>query len=71
MEYYQVTLLLGGIICFLLYKIGTSTYKFFEEKGIPYEKPVPFVGNLAPVLLRRIPIADNVARLYNKYKSHR
>ncbi|CAB3261456.1 unnamed protein product [Arctia plantaginis] len=43
-------LLLILTILFGLYFYYTSTFDFFEKKGIPYKKPVILLGNLGPRL---------------------
>ncbi|EDW59415.1 probable cytochrome P450 9f2 [Drosophila virilis] len=50
----------------LAYRWATANYNFFKERGIDYEKPFPFVGNMHKILLRQQSIFDLIVDLYNK-----
>ncbi|XP_076179536.1 cytochrome P450 9e2-like [Ptiloglossa arizonensis] len=39
----------------------------FEELGIPYEPSIPILGNMAPVIFRRVFIGEHVHRMYNRF----
>lgn len=71
MENFQLALVGVGILIYLIYKYGTSTYKYFEEKGVPYEKPIAFLGNFTDVILQRSSMGDTLNRIYTKFKYHR
>jgi hypothetical protein len=50
-----------------LYFYFTRNFKFWKELGIPYLKPLPFVGNLKEVVLLKENIWKNLQRIYNEH----
>lgn len=40
---------------------------YFKQRGIKYESPVPILGNMAPVVLRRISMPEHFQRLYHRF----
>ncbi|XP_076233762.1 cytochrome P450 9e2-like [Calliopsis andreniformis] len=42
-----------------------KSYNCFEERGIPHQKGMPFLGNIWKAILQRITFADGVLELYN------
>nr|CAD7460379.1 unnamed protein product [Timema tahoe] len=64
-------LLLAALIICGLYILGTWNYDYYSKQNIPYVKPLPFFGNMAPIIFRRIAAADHGLRLYRAYKGHR
>lgn len=56
------------LLVFLLYKWSTSKFDYFAKVGVPFEKPLPFVGNGLNVVLQRESIIDLVHRQYKKFK---
>ncbi|XP_064549918.1 probable cytochrome P450 9f2 [Drosophila montana] len=50
----------------LAYRWATANYNFFKERGIDYEKPYPFVGNMHKMVLRQQSMFDLIVDLYNK-----
>lgn len=60
-----------SIIAYFIYKWSTATSQFFAEKGIPYEKPVPFFGNFLSIALQKTSMADKLIDLYNQFKTKR
>lgn len=44
------TLALIAIVAVLLYLYVTRNHGYWAKRGIPYEKPLPFVGNLREAL---------------------
>nr|CAD7428343.1 unnamed protein product [Timema monikensis] len=51
--------------------VATWNYDYFSKRNIPYSRPVPFLGSMAPQLFGRKSNADVVWELYKKYKGHR
>lgn len=43
-------------------------YNFFDKRGIPHSKPVPFLGSLWNAVLMRRTFADTVRDLYNEFR---
>nr|CAD7598281.1 unnamed protein product [Timema genevievae] len=64
-------LLLAALIICALYILGTWNYDYYSKQNIPYVKPLPFFGNMAPIIFRRIAAADHGLNLYRAYKGHR
>ncbi|KAL9703497.1 hypothetical protein quinque_007015 [Culex quinquefasciatus] len=56
-------------LIFLLYSYIAQKYDFFEERNIPFIKPVFLLGNTAPVLLKRQDLLQNVKEMYNAFPS--
>lgn len=54
------------VLC-ALYWYGTRTFKYWENKGIKHDKPVPFFGNSLPVYLMKKSITQMTTELYWKY----
>nr|CAD7399079.1 unnamed protein product [Timema cristinae] len=59
------------ILIYVIYLVATWNYDYFSKKNIPYSRPVPFLGSMAPQLFGRKSNADVVWELYKKYKGHR
>ena len=59
------------ILVVIAYCYGTSTFDYFKKKGIPYVKPLPFVGNFGGVITGRYTINDATKLLYDEVKKHR
>lgn len=51
-----------------LYKWLTRNHDFFLKKGIPYDKPLPLVGNLLGLVLQKEAFVDILQRSYVKHK---
>ena len=64
-------LLLFLITLFALYFYFTSTFDFFEKKGIPFRKPVIFLGTLAPRLRGTQSFHEFQLYVYNEFKGKR
>ncbi|KAK5641507.1 hypothetical protein RI129_010054 [Pyrocoelia pectoralis] len=45
--------------------------KYWEQHRTPHEKPSFFFGNLAPVILGKISMAEYLQKIYDRYKTHR
>jgi hypothetical protein len=59
------------VVAFLLYKWGTSTFDYFEKRGIPYNKPLPFVGSRIGMLLRNSSAVDFLMEIYDEFKDEK
>ncbi|XP_026734796.1 cytochrome P450 9e2-like [Trichoplusia ni] len=64
-------LLLFLTTLFALYFYYTKNFDFFEKKGIPYKKPVIFLGNLGPRLRGTQSFHDFQLEAYNYFKGNR
>lgn len=52
-----------------LYIYCTRNFNFWIKNGIPYVKPLPFVGNFKDVVLRKVGIGRYVTELYHEHKN--
>jgi cytochrome P450 family 6 len=59
-----------GVIFASLYYYFTAHFNYWEEKGVPYLKPVPFFGNLMEMALHRKTQAEGFRQLYQKLDGH-
>jgi Cytochrome P450. len=53
----------------ILYLYFTRNFDFWKKLGIPYEKPLPFVGNLKAAALQKLYIGQNLKQIYDQHKS--
>ncbi|RLU26967.1 hypothetical protein DMN91_000766 [Ooceraea biroi] len=44
---------------------------YFDQRKVPYQRPVPLLGNLAPFFFGRITHANQLRRLYNHFSNAR
>ncbi|KAK7863019.1 hypothetical protein R5R35_010767 [Gryllus longicercus] len=61
-------LLGGGALLLFLYWLGTRSHDHFRRRGMPFARPLPFVGSMAPVLLGRLSMADWALHLYRAHR---
>ena len=60
------------LITFWLYKRLTSEGEFsLDKQGIPYEKPLPIVGNFLPIFQGKESGFDLFERVYSKFSNHK
>ncbi|XP_073959253.1 cytochrome P450 6B6-like [Choristoneura fumiferana] len=55
------------LLIYLAYLYGTRSYKYWEDKGVKYCKPVPFFGSMMSVFLQRKSMTDFFTELYRRY----
>ncbi|XP_054004904.1 cytochrome P450 6a2-like [Hylaeus anthracinus] len=63
--------LLLGLFLVILYCFFTSTFDFWESRGVPFRKPIPFFGNFAPMLLFRKSLPEGIQEMYEWFKDER
>ena len=56
-------------ILFLLYYYFTSTFDFWQKRGVKGPKPIPFFGNFLDVFLAKNSVSDCFTNAYYNYKS--
>lgn len=67
MEYFEV--LCGIFVAILaLYYYFTSTFDFWNSRGVPGPRPIPFFGNFKDIILSKKPMNEYLTNLYNTYK---
>jgi len=64
---YTSSVLAGLFIILCLYFM--RHFNFWKKLGIPYEKPLPFVGNLKDAVLQKLDIGQNLKQIYDQHKS--
>jgi len=57
------------VLAWLLFKWSTESFKYFVKLDVPFEKPLPLVGNMLRMLLQKESIVELMQRNYSKYKS--
>ncbi|KAL1116528.1 hypothetical protein AAG570_005000 [Ranatra chinensis] len=55
------------LVVVLIYFFGTRSFAWWDDQGVPYTRPWPFLGNLAPVVFQRSSYADCVTSLYERH----
>lgn len=54
-----------ALLLVLIYRWSTATFNFFEERGIDYVKPYPFVGSMWELIIHRKSLFDVTIEMYN------
>jgi len=62
-------LLFVPALAWLLYKWATDNHDYFIKLGVPFEKPLPLIGNLLSMVLQKESLAELMQRNYNKFRS--
>lgn len=63
--------LLLGLFLVILYCFFTSTFDFWESRGVPFRKPTVLFGNFAPMLLFRKSLPEGIQEMYEWFKDER
>ena len=63
--------LVTGLTLLVTYLIGTWTHDHFSKQNVPSLKPIPFLGNMAPVVFRALSFPDFISDMYNRLKGHK
>ncbi|XP_017066145.1 probable cytochrome P450 6a14 [Drosophila eugracilis] len=62
-----LTLALLGVVLFLAYSFYHNSYTYWARKGVPHERPLPLIGNMAGVG-SKYHFRDINQRIYDKFK---
>ncbi|EDW00822.1 GH21098 [Drosophila grimshawi] len=62
-----LTVILLGVVLALVYHFYQNTYKYWERRGVPFEPPVPILGNMRGVGYK-YHFRDINQRLYDRFK---
>ncbi|CAL7949196.1 unnamed protein product [Xylocopa violacea] len=65
-QFLLLGLFLGVLYCFL-----TSTFDFWERRGVSFRKPTVLFGNFAPMLLFRKSLPEGIQEMYEWFKDER
>jgi cytochrome P450 family 9 len=71
MESLWMWILAISLTLLITYLIGTWTHDHFSRQNVPSMKPLPFLGNMAPVVFRQMSFPDFVVYMYNDLKGHK
>ena len=63
--------LVTGLTLLVTYLIGTWTHDHFSKQNVPSVKPIPFLGNMAPMVFQTISFPDLISDMYNRLKGHK
>ena len=63
--------LVTGLTLLVIYLIGTWNHDHFSKQNVPSLKPIPFLGNMAPLLFQTLSIPDFISDMYNRLKGHK
>ena len=63
--------LVTGLTLLVAYLIGTWTHDHFSKQNVPSLKPIPFLGNMAPLVFQTLSFPDFVSDIYNRLKGHK
>jgi cytochrome P450 family 9 len=63
--------LVTGLTLLVAYLIGTWNHDHFSKQNVPSLKPIPFLGNLAPMLFQTMSFSDFLSDIYNRLKGHK
>nr|CAD7462715.1 unnamed protein product [Timema tahoe] len=58
-----------AVIVFL-YLYFTSTFSYWEKRGVPFVKPLPVFGNFVDYIFLRTTSAESFAKIYKKLEEH-
>ncbi|KAK1117077.1 hypothetical protein K0M31_017000 [Melipona bicolor] len=64
MEWWPIIAAVLAVLA-MVYHRATRNFDFFEKRGIPYAKPIPFLGSMWKVLLRRLSFPEVMEKIYN------
>ena len=65
-----VMYLVIGIV-YLFYKWATSTFDYFEKRGLSFKKPLPLFGNNMNVITRTMAMTDYLESIYREFKDEK
>jgi len=63
----SISLAILAIIAYWVYKRSSNGKDTLEYQGIAHEKPLPFFGNILPLLLMKEGAVNYFERMYTKF----
>jgi hypothetical protein len=67
----QVTVALVAVVSYLVYRFFTSTFDYWQKKGVVFVPPTFLMGSMKPVLLIQEHLGEYFERLYKEYSNER
>lgn len=67
----MIVWVLAVLIIYLIYKWGTSTFDYFEKKGVPFNKPVFAVGSRLGMILKQGTVIDFLNKIYYEFRDEK
>jgi hypothetical protein len=67
LEWLTLSLTLSSVLFIGLYFYFTRNFNFWEKLGVPYAKPLPFLGNLKECVLQKLTIAEHLKNSYDEH----
>jgi cytochrome P450 family 9 len=67
----MLTLLLGSILCALIYYKLIKPSRYWDEKGIPHVPSWPIIGNAGALLTKKKHFLDIAADIYKNFPNER
>lgn len=58
-------------VAYLIYKWGTSSFDYFEKKGVKFNKPHFIVGSRLGMVLKQGTMADFAMKIYNEFANEK
>jgi cytochrome P450 family 6 len=66
-EWLTISLTLPLAIFIGLYIYFTRNFNFWKKLGVPYAKPLPFLGNLKECVLLKVTVGNHLKNLYDEH----
>ena len=71
LESLSTWVLVSGLTLLVTYLISTWTHDNFSKRNTPSLKPIPLLGNMAPVVFQRMSFHDFAVYMYSKSKGYK
>jgi hypothetical protein len=65
------SLIIFAISLWFFWKKSPNDKNHYTLQGILFEKPLPVIGNLLPLIMKKEGIIQMVTRLYSKYPNEK
>ena len=60
-----------GLLFLVAYIIGTWKFDHFSKRTVLSLKPVPFLGNMSPIVFGKMAFPEFITDVYNRLKGHK
>lgn len=65
------SIIITALVAYVLYINVYKPLVFWRKRGVPYARPIPFIGNSLKQMLRLQAIPDSLVCLYKKFPNER